>query len=63
MAYKHGVAGRAHNHAEDGQPHVCHAHRGVHAIPNTQHVAHSFEKCVGVLLSPCVILDEKEEIG
>lgn len=62
VAHEHGVAGSTHNHAEDGQPHVCHAHWGVHAVANTQHVAHSFEKCVGVLLSPRVVLDEREEM-
>lgn len=34
VPHKHGVTGCAHNHAEDGQPDVCHAHWGVHAIPN-----------------------------
>ncbi len=56
VADKHGVAGRTHDHAEDGQPHVCHADRRVHAISNTQHVAHGLEESVRILLTPCVVL-------
>ncbi len=56
VADKHGVAGRTHDHAEDGQPHVCHADRRVHAISNTQHVAHGLEESVRVLLTPRVVL-------
>lgn len=63
VADEHGVACSTHNHAEDGQPHVGHSYWGVHAIPDTQHVAHSFEKCVGVLLSPSVVLEEIEKIN
>lgn len=56
MPYKHGKAGSAHDHAEDGEPHVSHAYRGVQAIPDAQHVAHGLEQGIGVLLTPCVIL-------
>lgn len=56
MPHKHGKAGSTHNHAEDGEPHVSHANRGVQAIPNAEHVTHGFEQGVGVLLTPCVIL-------
>ena len=61
VTHEHGIAGGAHDHAEDGEPHVRHAHRWVHAVPDTQHVAHGFEQGVGVLLSPCVVLDGGRE--
>lgn len=60
MAHKHGVAGSAHNHAEDGEPHVSHADGGVQAVPDAQHVTHGLEQGVGVLLTPSVILYETE---
>lgn len=59
MTHKHGIACGTHDHAENGQPHVCHAHRWVHAISNTQHVAHSLKQRVGVLLTPSIILQGK----
>lgn len=55
MAHKHGITGCAHDHAEDGQPHIRHAHGRVHAIPDTQHVAHGLKQGIRVLLTPCVI--------
>ena len=60
MSYKHGEAGGPNDHAEDRQPHISHANRRVQAIPNTQHVAHGLKESVGVLLSPGVILQERE---
>ena len=63
MAHEHGVAGGAHDHAEDGQPHVRHAHRGVHAVADAQHVAHGFEQGVRVLLAPGVVLERGREEG
>lgn len=56
MPHKHGKAGGAHYHAEDGEPHVSHAYRGVQAVPDAQHVAHGLEQGVGVLLTPRVVL-------
>jgi len=63
VAHEHGVAGGAHDHAEDGEPHVRHAHRGVHAVADAQHVAHGLEQRVGVLLTPGVVLEGGEELG
>ena len=56
MPHKHGKAGSAHNHAEDGEPHVSHADRGVQTVPDAQHVTHGLEQCIGVLLTPSVVL-------
>ena len=56
MADEHGIAGGTHNHAEHGEPDVRHAHRGLPAIPDAQHVAHGLEEGVGVLLPPGVVL-------
>lgn len=60
VTHKHGEAGRAHDHAEDGEPHVGHADGGVQAVPDAQHVAHGLEQSVGVLLTPSVILYDGE---
>jgi len=60
MPHKYGKAGSAHNHAEDGEPHISHADGGVQAVPDAQHVAHGLEQGVGVLLTPSVILREAQ---
>lgn len=60
MTDKHGIARRAHYHAEDGEPHVRHAHRWIHPITDTQHVTHGFKEGIRVLLTPRVILKERE---
>lgn len=66
MAHKHGEAGSAHDHAEDGKPDVTHADGGVEAVADAQHVTHGFEQGIGVLLTPSVILEgmwrRKEEV-
>lgn len=59
MTHKHGKAGGAHDHAEDGEPNVGHADGRVQAVPDAQHVTHGFEQGIGVLLTPGVILEEK----
>lgn len=58
MPHKHGKAGSTYNHAENGEPHISHAYRGVQAIPDAQHVTHGLEQGIGVLLTPRVILQE-----
>lgn len=63
MADEHGVAGGTHNHAEHGEPDVRHAHRGLPAIPDAQHMAHGLEEGVGVLLSPGVVLWTDAQVG
>ena len=63
VADEHGVAGGAHDHAEHGEPDVRHAHRGLPAIPDAQHVAHGLEEGVGVLLSPRVVLWTDAKVG
>lgn len=60
MTHKHGKAGGAHDHAEDGEPHVSHADGGVQAVADAQHVTHGLEQGVGVLLAPSVILKEEQ---
>lgn len=62
MTHKHGEAGGAHDHAEDGEPHVSHADGGVEAVADAQHVTHGLEKGVGVLLTPSVILQEEQKV-
>lgn len=61
VTHKHGIAGGTYDHAEDGKPNVRHAHGWVHAIANTQHVAHSLKQSIGVLLTPCIILQRRKE--
>ena len=56
VPHEHGEAGGAHDHAEDGEPHVGHAYGGVETVADAQHVAHGLEQGVGVLLPPCVVL-------
>lgn len=62
MTHKHGEAGGAHDHAEDGEPHVSHADGGVQAVADAQHVTHGLEEGVGVLLTPSVILQEEQRL-
>lgn len=62
MTHKHGIAGSPHDHAEHGYPEVGHADGGTGTVPNAQHVAHGFEECIGVLLSPGVVLQEKRQV-
>lgn len=62
MTHKHGEAGGAHDHAEDGEPHVSHADGGVQAVADAQHVTHGLEEGVGVLLTPSVILQEGQRL-
>lgn len=62
MSHEHGEAGGAHDHAEDGEPHVSHADGGVQAVADAQHVAHGLEKGVGVLLTPSVVLQEEQRV-
>lgn len=61
MAYKHGVARGAYNHTQHGDPQVRHADRCPGAIPDAQHVAHSFEEGVRVLLTPRNVLQGRRE--
>lgn len=61
MANKHGVAGSPDNHAQHGNPEVRHAHRGLCSIPNAQHVTHSLEECIGILLSPGIVLEQERK--
>lgn len=56
VANEHGVAGGAHDHTEHSEPHICHPLWSLCTIPDAQHVAHGFEKSIGVLHAPCVIL-------
>lgn len=63
MSHKHGEAGGAHDHAEDGEPHVSHADGGVQAVADAQHVTHGLEEGVGVLLTPSVVLQEEQRVG
>lgn len=60
MTHKHGIACGAHNHAENGQPNVCHAHWWIHAIPDAQHVAHCLKQSIRVLLTPSIILQRNK---
>lgn len=62
MSHKHGEAGGAHDHAEDGEPHVSHADGGVQAVADAQHVTHGLEEGVGVLLTPSVVLQEEQRV-
>lgn len=66
MADEHGVAGGAYDHAQHGEPHISHALGSLGTVTDTQHVAHGFEQCIGVLHAPGVILwegDRTEETG
>lgn len=56
MPHKHGEAGGAHDHAEDGEPHICHSNRWIQTVAYAQHVTHGLEESVGVLLTPSVVL-------
>lgn len=60
VANEHGVAGRTHDHAEHGEPHIGHPLRSLGAIADAQHVAHGFEEGVGVLHAPRVVLSSPE---
>lgn len=62
MANKHGITGCSHDHTQHGYPEVRHADRGTGSIPNAKHVAHGFEECVRVLLSPGIVLQEKRQV-
>ena len=56
MAYEHGVAGGADDHTEHGEPHISHPLWSLCTVTDAQHVAHGFEKSIGVLHAPCVVL-------
>lgn len=56
MAHEHSIACCSNDHAEDGEPNVCHSHRRVHAVTDAQHVTHGLEEGIRVLLSPRIIL-------
>lgn len=61
VADEHGVAGGTHNHAQHGQPDIGHTLGCLLPVANAQHVAHSFEQSVRILLSPRVVLKGQEE--
>lgn len=56
VADEHGVAGGTYDHAQHSEPHIGHALGGLGPVADTQHVAHGFEQCIGVLHPPGVIL-------
>lgn len=63
MAHEHGIAGGPDDHAQHGDPEVGHADGGLRPVADAQHVAHGLEERVGVLLSPGVVLQERERVA
>lgn len=62
MANKHGITSSPHNHTQHRYPEVGHADGGAGPVTNAEHVAHGFEECIGVLLSPGIVLQEKRQV-
>lgn len=62
MTNKHGIASGPHDHTQHRYPEVGHADRGAGPVPNAEHVAHGFEECIWVLLSPGIVLQEKRQV-
>lgn len=62
MTNKHGITSCPHDHTQHGNPEVRHADGGAGSIANAEHMAHGFEECIRVLLSPGVILQEKRKV-
>lgn len=60
MPDEHGIAGGTHNHAQHGQPDICHALWCLAPVPDAQHVAHGLEEGEGIQLTPGVVLEQRE---
>jgi hypothetical protein len=60
---EHGIAGGAYDHAEHGQPDVCHALGRLPPVADAQHVAHGLEERERVELAPRVVLQLQQMVG
>ncbi len=63
MTDEHGVAGRAHDHAEHREPDVRHSLWSMSTVTDAQHVAHGLKQCKRVLDAPRVILKHRSHDG